>query len=304
MGGYTIHALIDPDEDVSQTLEGNNRVISSISVLGSMEDTTPPTVDIFEINNRTIETTSRDVTLSVSASDPIFSVPSTGVGLVYIIEYKYNEGAVSWVPVQSSDWLTYTSSPFIIDWTLMPSAGVKYLQIWAADAFGNISTTSRGAVINYLLAAEDILAGASRYYIYPLGVGETFSAFLTPAIADPDLYVWSPSGETSWYSFSGSGVVDEVTFVAPQAGTYVVQVYGYIDATYFLNAGVSEAATTDLSPVQLNGVLAKVPLSEPGLALEEIPVISIPYDVPPAPVDEFPILIPGKYRVYLPLTQR
>jgi len=303
-GGYTIYTLIDPDGDVSETLEGNNRVISPITVLGSMEDTTPPTVDIFEMNNRAIETTSRDVTLSVSASDPIFSVPGTGVRSVYIIEYEYNEGAASWVPVQASDWLTYTSSPFTIDWTLMPSAGVKYLQVWAADAVGNISTTSRGAVINYLLAAVDILAGASRYYIYPLDVGETFSAFLTPAIGDPDLYVWSPSGETSWYSISGSGVIDEVTYVTPQAGTYVLQVYGYTDATYFLSVGVSGAATTDLSPVQLNGVLAKVPLLEPGLAPEEIPVTSIPYAVPPAPVDEFPTIIPGEYWVYLPLTHK
>ena len=206
--------------------------------------------------------------------------------------------------MQASDWLTYTSSPFNIDWTLMPSAGVKYLQIWAADAVGNISTTSRGALINSLPAAEDILAGVSRYYIYPLDVGETFSALLSPAIGDPDLYVWSPSGETTWYSFSGSGVVDEVTFIAPQAGTYVVQVYGFIDATYFLSVGMSGASTMDLSPVQVNGVLAKVPLSEPGLAPEEIPVTSIPYAVTTAPVDEFPILIPGKYGVYLPLTQR
>jgi len=303
-GGYTIYALIDPDGDVLETLEGNNRVISPISVMGSMEDTTPPTVDVFEINNGESGTTSRDVTLSVSASDQTFSGSGTGVGLVYIIEYEYNEGAVSWVPVQASDWLIYTSSPFNIEWTLMPSAGVKYLQIWAADAAGNISTTSRGALINYHPAAEDILAGASRYYIYPLGVGETFSALLTPAMGDPDLYVWSPSGESSWHSISGSGVADEVTFVTPQAGTYVVQVYGYTDATYFLNDGVSGAATTDLSPVRINGVLAKVPLSEPGLAPDQIPVTSIPYAVPPAPVDEFPILFPGKFRVYLPLAHR
>jgi hypothetical protein len=303
-GEFTIYALIDPDGEVSEALESNNRISKDFTVLVTAEDNTPPVVDAFEINNGKIETLSREVTVSVSATDPIIQGPYTGVDSIYLIEYEYNEGAATWLPVQASDWLTYTSSPFTFDWSLMPSAGIKYLQVWAADAVGNISATPRSAFINYMLAAEDFLANASRYYIYPLEVGEGFSTSLTPAVGDPDLYVWPPSGETPWYSLSGSGIVDEVTFVTPQTGRYVVQVYGYTDATYFLEVGVNGAAFTDISQEKLHGVLAKVPLSEPGLAPEKIPENSLPYAVPPAPVDDFPILFPGEYWIFLPLTQR
>lgn len=223
-----------------------NQVVRSVSVLGDALDTTPPTVDHFEINSGAIETVSQAVTLSVSASDPAVPAPSTGVSAVDPVEYEYNEGAGLWVPVQTSDWMLYTTTPVVYDWNLLPAAGVKYLQVWASDTAGNISTTSLGALINYLPAQEDLLQGASRYYLFTMNAGETFTASLTPTSGDPDLYVWSPSGETSWFSINDGSAVDAVSFVTTEAGTYIVQVYGYSESSYALAVGVGSAVTSEI----------------------------------------------------------
>lgn len=52
----------------------------------------------------------------------------------------------------------------------------------------------------------------------------------------PDLYVWMPgsAGPPGWWSNAFAGD-EQVTFVAPEAGVYLIEVRGYSDAVYALD---------------------------------------------------------------------
>ena len=160
--------------------------------------------------------------------------------------------------------------------------GVRLLQTWVADGAGNVSA-AESMMYNLLPSEEasinghgiqasvpgDLVEGMSHFYIYPITAGHTVTAVLTPSGGDPDLYIWSPDAGQSWTSLKGAGEVDEVTFVAPQTGLYVMQIYGYADAVYGFDTGSGEGAL--IAGSEGANPEAKVPLDKPGLPPEQDP---------------------------------
>jgi hypothetical protein len=284
VGNYDLYAVIDPTNAVPEAIETNNMIHQTVSVLPPRADLTPPTVDGFTIDGGAAETFDRYVILSVSASDPADPPPSTGAQSVFILEYEYNDGAALWVPAQLSGWLPYPATPSSYPWTILPVAGVKYLEVWVADGAGNISLAPLGAFINYL-KSDSLVTGDSRYYVYWLNVGQSMTVTITPASGDPDLYVWPNSG-APWYSLNGEGLVDEVSFTAPESDYYIVQVYGYTAAEYTLTTGAGRETNARPQPL-----LDKVPLSHPGLSAEQLPE-GLLYTLPVTPVTQIEIYLP------------
>lgn len=285
-GEHTIYAIIDSDNDVQEDNEDNNVVIRTVTVQSTGTDVTAPTVDDFTINDGAIETSNQEVELRINASDPPPS--ESGLESVFIIEYEFNEVTKLWVPAQSSGWEPYSST---ILWTLLPSAGVKYLQVWVSDEAGNISSVSRGASINYLPGTDTLRKGASRFYLYDLNADQNMTVTLTPISGDPDLYVWSPSGNEAWNSINDGNEVDEVSFTAPTDGTIIVQVYGYEAAEYSLSTTIDTAKGRTTSSNTTRTLQGKIPLSQAGLAVTDLPE-RLMYALPSAPTTEYEIYLP------------
>ncbi|MFM7581613.1 MAG: CARDB domain-containing protein, partial [Caldilinea sp.] len=188
-GTHTVYAVVDPDNDFVEGSEANNRAAWNVTVLPpqSAVDNTPPTIQQLSVNNGEQTTTSPAVTLTISATDQ-----GTEAASIFLVERTYNSTARQWIPLQQTGWITYTAS---YPMTLSPVGGVHYLQLWAADRVGNVTTTSLQTPINYLRADDSVRSGQTRLYRIRLAVGDTLTANLLSGSGDPDLYVWSPNGE-------------------------------------------------------------------------------------------------------------
>jgi hypothetical protein len=293
-GTYTLFAIIDPYNEVNESFENNNTVSRIVTVLPPSPDQIAPHVDSFTINDDTPTTTSQDVTLNTTASDP---EPGTRVASVFYIEYEYSQAANVWIPAQWSGWLDYESSRVDYPWQLLPSVGVKYMQAWAADGAGNISISPYSDFICYQPISNTLWIGQSHIYRYTLEAGEILTAHIEPLSGDPDLYVWAPDYQTRppWVSNLSSGP-DEVSFTAPISGVYQVEVYGYTTSQYQITVEITAAGT--VTTEQLNAGNLESAKPEPGQPV--VPLESVPgtlIALPAPPVSSFPT-------VYLPLIVR
>ncbi|NJN66368.1 MAG: hypothetical protein HC884_06465 [Chloroflexaceae bacterium] len=155
-GRYTLCASINPDQVVEEVdaLLGmsNNEVCRDMVILPPASDQDAPVVNLSLNAEATspitpVTTTETTVMLQVRTSPP-------QDGAWYLVqEYAYLPVMSQWVPVRHSDWLTATS-PTNVSWTLwtapggdLPVAGKNYLQVWVADAAGNISRPATASVI-------------------------------------------------------------------------------------------------------------------------------------------------------------
>ena len=291
-GDYAIYARIDPDSAISETIETNNTVSTTITVLPMAGDTTPPVVTSFAINSGAEMTAVPTVTLSVGAED---NVAGSGMGSIFFVEFEFVQAAMQWVPVQASGWLSYTDT---YTWTLMPVAGARYLQAWAADKAGNVSLAPYKDHINYPSPSDQIAAGQVRVYRQYVAAGQTLSVTVTPISGDPDLYIWSPSGNLTGSSLNLAGEVDQWSDEITETGTYQIEVYGYNAAKYAISIEVigtkvrSAARERSIRSVNLD----KTPRTEPVVAVSNEPPGQMA--VPSAPVT-------GDSRaIYLPLVVR
>ena len=212
-GVYTVTAVIDPDETLSESTRDNNTAIRVVEVLSAASDTQAPYVDNLTINGESGQTVdSTDVELSATAVDS----GTAGVTEIRYVELVYNQGALLWVPVQDSHWLNYTLNHFNYPWTLTSVAGVHYIQVWVKDADGNISRYPYQQYVSYLPSVEQVSLNQIRVYRRSLAAGEPLHVTLTPLIGDPDLYIWAPdwqSGRDPWVSDLDGGSVDELSLV-------------------------------------------------------------------------------------------
>ncbi|KAA3662612.1 MAG: hypothetical protein DWQ04_12970, partial [Chloroflexi bacterium] len=290
-GDYSIYAIIDPDNNVTETFEDNNVVTRTVTVLPTITDTTPPHVDSFIINDGAFFTFSRNVTFDTTASDPS---PGTGVRHLYFIEYQFSLAAWEWVPVQTSGWLDYESARTDYPWQLRPRPGIKYVQAWAADGAGNISLKPGFDFICSIPISDidTIWAGESRIYRFDVTAGQRLTAVLDPTYGDPDLYVWGPPGATGspWISNKSTGT-DEVSFIAPVTGVYQVEVYGYTFARYTLDVDITNSGGN----ININNVSAtKISPATP----------IIPVNSEPNPQHTLPAAPPGSYSIFLPFVKK
>ncbi len=297
-GNYTLYAVIDPDNQIPETDETNNVLMRSVTVMPLVTDVLPPQIDELSINDGALIATSRDVRLSVRATDQ-----ESGVRAVKFVEYKYIAGVDRWIPVQESTWLDYVGAPATYDWRLVDTPGIKYILAWVSDRAGNVSESPVLAGINYLPAQPDTLAaGEARVFRYPMAIGEQMSAFVMPRSGDPDLYVWPPDHETRspWISQQESGP-DEVSFVAPVAGEYQVEVHGITDAVYELVTEIRGVGATGWSELQAFSSVAKSPPVLPVLPVADRPLQR--YRLPLPPTQEV-AGTSANYRLFLPTVLR
>lgn len=295
-GDYTLIAIIDEANDISEADESNNVLMREITIMAAAEDVTPPSVDRFTINGGATETAQQDVNLSITASDPTGATPSSDVESLFIIEYEFNQSLKQWIPANLSDWLAYSASPSTYSWSLLPSAGVKHLQVWARDGAGNISLASRSAMINYVPTSATLATGLSHFYAYHLSAGQTITAAITPISGDPDLYIWPANGAENAFSINGESEVDQATFTATVDGTYLLQVHAYQRAQYSLSVTIGNSKAKSHRNQQVQG---KTPLSAPRLAPDELPQ-DLTYALPSTPTTP----TTGGNKVYLPLLTR
>lgn len=288
VGAVTLYAIIDPDNQVTETNENNNIISRTVTVHTATADTFPPQVESFTIDDGAASTVTSTVTLTTIASD--LHEPSTGVASLRYIEFTYREDVGQWIPLQQSDWLSYTDSPLVTLWQLDATPGVKYIQAWAADVAGNISLEPASAAINYVPLGAQLDVGNTHFYRQALTTGEHFTATLTLLSGDADIYVWGPDNTLVTFSNGGTNSVDSVDFVASAAGVYQIEVYGYTAADYELTMG------SDLAAHRMNGSLTAHPsTTDPSKTIPTSPLV---------PVTSSPYIPMADYRLYVPLIQR
>ena len=243
LGSYTITAVIDPGNIISETDETNNTVQRTIMIRPVTADMTPPTINSLEINGGASQVTTRTISLEMSAID---NPGGSGLGSVLYVELHYIAGARRWVPVQWTSWLDYHDQPH--SWTLYPTSGLRYIQTWVADKAGNISATSVKALINYIPPATSLAAGEINVYRQLAQAGQCLVVRVTPLNGDPDLYVWPPDyqlGDSYWYSLNGPGQIDAVTTPNTEAGVYQIEVEGASDGEYQLEVLVGDTCPSE-----------------------------------------------------------
>ena len=297
-GVYTLYAVIDPDNLVSESLESNNVVSRTLTVLPEASDQVAPRVDRFTINNGAESTSDLRIHLDTQASDP---TPGSEIQSLLYQEFEFSQAANQWVPVRNSGWLDYANSHVNFGWDMLSSPGIKYLQAWAADRSGNISIFPFKASINYIPPTDRVGRNLAHSYRYSLQAGEKMVVTVTPISGDPDLYVWTPNLNAPPYMSNLSGAaVDAVTFIADADGEYQIEVYGYSAAEYQITIQVNATATSAQSstPNTGNANLNKTPLTEPVLSRSSVP--SDQQVLPTAPVQADAPSTPTQRNLYLP----
>lgn len=258
-GEHTIFTVVDPANQHAESSEANNTAQWTLDVQSPAltGDTTPPTVTQVTADNGAQATTTATVELAIAASDNV------GVASMYVVERVYNSAARQWTPVQQSGWIDFSPTHAL---TFSSVGGARYLQVWAADATGNIATVAQQALINYLRADDELLEGQVRVYRFYLTAGETWRFAVDANAGDPDLYVWSSAGALVGYSNNFDLTGETTTVTATQSGFFQVEVHGYRDSRYTLHTqSAVTAADTGFS------VAGKTPPTAPAVAPTSAP---------------------------------
>lgn len=284
----SIRAVIDPDNQIAENVEGNNAVEREIVLLPPAGDEEPPTVTALLANGGDAETTQPQVVVTLLASD----TGGSTVTSMYLVEREFNPAARQWVAVQTTGWIDY-QSPYTL--TLTSRGGVRYIQAWVGDGAGNISEATIKTRIDYNPASDSVLAGQVRVYRRTVAAGQSLQVSVETLSGDADLYVWQPDGNRSWVSNNDGLALDEVTLLAPQSGDYQIEVFGYQTSQYRLSVVVNtqrSAGVRDVSHLSANKTPRTQPIVSPANAPEGNSAL------PVAPV----AAMPGP--VYLPLLSR
>lgn len=253
-------------------------------------DNLPPVGSIL-INGGAETTTSPIVTLTLSATD---DPGGTGVAWMYIREWGWDHtngwhemhrggghhggGHGGGMGHMMGGWQPFAP---IVAWELSPEPGVKYISVWFADAAWNVSPPAT-AMINLVPDGATVNGGQVHQYRHHLDAGQPMTITVHPRAGDPDLYVWTPdnAGPPDWWS-NAFASDDQVTFLAPEAGVYLIEVRGYSDAVYDL----------DLTPESGLGITV-VSLSQ-DKPLPPAPLVADAPDTTAAPRPGFQLYLPA-----------
>ncbi len=287
-GAVDLYAVVDPDGVIPETTKVNNIISRRVTVLAAAADAIPPHVNSFSINHGAQLADRPGVVLDAPAAD---NAGGSGMASLLYVEFEYSQAAGQWYPVQTSGWVPYTVAKSSYPWKLLPVAGMKYVQAWAADRAGNISLAPRQTYINSVPSTDHVDKGQMRVFRYELSAGQAMTVTLAPSAGDPDLYVWPPDFPTrpAWVSDQASGA-DEVSFSAPVAGTYQIEVVGYTAADYSIV--FATGATGSEGYARLAGADTSKPVRPaPALPLDSEPSAQIALPPPRLPQE----------RIHLPL---
>jgi hypothetical protein len=246
---FDIYAVIDPDSQIEESREDNNTIMQTVTVLGPSEDQLGPRVDYFSINDGAKSTGVQQVSFAVEASD---NDGGSGVQSLKFVEYYYWDSAAMWVAVnQSAQWEDYATVR-TRTWELWDEPGMRYIQVWAKDKAGNISSYPNQQLINYTPQKETVEQGRVQIYRYTLKPGETLMVRVTPHAGDADLYIWSQAEPDNPYVSNQSGNGEEVLeIVSGDGGMYQVEVYGYTTAEYDIEVRKGNVAAMRMGTAQL-----------------------------------------------------
>ena len=256
-GQYKIFAIVDPN-DVWEEADGTNNMASQeVTVNPPVQDTTPPVITGFTINQGQQTTSGRQVLFNTTAIDPGSMRFSSGVTNLLFIEFVYDTNINDWQEVQRTGWLPYDTVGSNYPWRLTPDVGLRYIQVYAADRSGNTSTLPFEGFINFLPTLPSLAAGQTHLFRLDLQAGQAVTLTLTSLGGMADLYVWDPT----WTSGSDPLVMDEsnmtvktVSFTAPAAGLYQVEVEALTTTFYQL---LVEISTDDgRAPMEPQGIYA------------------------------------------------
>jgi hypothetical protein len=288
-GTVEIVAVIDPANQVVETTKGNNTARRYVTLLPPAGDEDPPTVTDLRVNDGAPATGDATVLVTIDASD----VGGSGVTSMYLVEREFNSSARQWVAVQRTGWIAFLS-PYTM--TLTSRGGVRYIQAWVGDGAGNISEVTFKTRIDYTPPSDTVLAGQVRIYRRTVLAGQSVQVSVETISGDADLYVWRPDGNQSWVSNKEGLQTDAVSFSAPQAGDYQIEVYGYQTSQYRLT--ISVAGSSRLGPA------AELTYVSPAKDTRSQPIIP-PANAPEgrAAVPVAPIT-PPHFPIYLPLIRR
>lgn len=274
-----------------------NCVSTETSIALRPPESVPPCVTGLTLDDGAAQTSSGTIRITLTAEDP---APGSGVSEVRFAEYVFSGGA--WVPTAASlrsPWEVYAPEA-IYTWALSDEPGVKYIQAWARDGAGNISTPAcaRQESINRIGCAALPTGDVNRtaVYRYALKAGTGVRARLTSTLGDADLYVYPPDfpARPAWVSNLDPPAVDEVSFSAPVDGEYQVEVFRFsVAASYCLEVRLDAPPPTPGPPPSVVAAAgAKTPLAGPTVSPRSRPALVWPL---PARVE---------HSVYLPLTGR
>ena len=294
--GYTLYAVIDPDDQVLEDIEGNNVVSRTVQVLPSIPgiDLVAPHVDEFQINSGADTVFDQQVDLHVQATD--FAQPGStpsGMDQFKIVELLFNEAAGYWVPVRASGWQTFSEDS---TWTLHPQNGLHFLQAWASDKAGNVSRYAYQQRVNYSHSCTPVARDGVQVYRQDVAAGDTIYAELISCQGDADLYIWPPDwpGRGPWVSNQTGSATEVLSFTAPISGEYQIEVYGYTAAEYSIQIEVqpgsvlpwansrSVAGSKDNNPTR----------TSPAVPPSSVPRTDLMSGAPPEPPQVHPVYLP------------
>lgn len=252
---------------------------------------TPPCVVDLQLDGGAAQTSGISVGIRVG-------VTADGPAEVRFAEYVYSDG---WAPTAASlsaPWLPYDPLT-TYRWDLSSDPGVHYIQAWARDAAGNVSSPAcaRQAAINRVVCARLPVGSIhrSRIFRYVLPQNTSVQVRVTSTVGDADLYVYPPdytSGRPAWYSTLASPAVDQVDFVTPIAGMYQVEVFRQSSAaSYCIDVAIAGDPPTP----------GPAPARAPALGAARVAPVG-----PSVPLDLTPVLVwplPAAMAVPAPLQQ-
>ncbi len=198
-GDFQLYAVIDPENAAPEADEQNNVVQRPFTILPVQPDTEPPVVTAFTIDGGASTTANRNVRLDVVASDQ--GNPAGGVAGVYFVEYQWDMTLGIWKRILFSPiWQFYPTqtgsqadaTPATFGWQLAAVPGMRYLQVWAVDAAGNISVSPQQAYINYVPDTLQVAGGDAAILRFPLAASDRIRVRIEPVSGDPDVYLWAP----------------------------------------------------------------------------------------------------------------
>jgi uncharacterized repeat protein (TIGR01451 family) len=198
-------------------------------------------------------------------------------------EWTYDAAIDRWSLKRDSGWVPFEAAAGFevfedeagrygrYQWTLSAGDGVKYLGVWVADAAGNATNLNESNLIraNLLSAGGQQLAAGQRVqYRVSQRAGSLAVYTLVSLSGDADLHVWKPRAGFMPHYYSnglpaGGGLsFDTVGFIAPEEGTYVVEVQAATDAYYRLVASGDLSGAGLLAETQADPALARLTESD------------------------------------------
>jgi hypothetical protein len=245
-------------------------------------------------------------------------VQPSGVANILFVELVYNAATGAWVPVQATDWLSYTNN-FALDLQLFPRNGLRYIQAWSSDAEANISRFPFQRQINLSQSCTGVTRNGTDVYRQNLAQGQQLYVEVVPCQGDADLYIWPPDwdptqpggGRPPYVSNQTNDATEVISLTAPVDGVYAVEVYGFTTSEYTIQVEpqpVSSQATGSLAAVtdyETGGISQEKTVPDaPTLPWDSSPPVAM--GVPPAPItleQTEPEPEPSLHSVYLPVVQ-